>query len=297
MYTEFMKDRVFAVVGGDLRQARLANALAVSGYTVYGVCFDLDVYVSELIIRTDDIKTAIKNSDVTVLPLPVTLDGKTVNSMLSTREIALEDCIRYAKPGSLIVGGMLSDEFRKSAEKMGVNTEDYAKREEFAVLNAVPTAEGAVAIAMAERASTVRGSNCLVTGYGKVGKRLAELLRAMGAKVSVAARKTAVLAEIEAEGMTPIHISEFSQRAGEFEVLFNTVPAVIFGEDILRALKRDCLVIDLASKPGGVDFDMAKRLGIRTVWALSLPGKVAPITAGDIIKDTVLNIIRERRVE
>ncbi|MBE6884467.1 MAG: dipicolinate synthase subunit DpsA [Ruminococcaceae bacterium] len=295
MYIEFMKDCIFAVVGGDLRQARLANALAVSGYTVYGLFFDLDVYVSDKIIRSENIREALEKSNVIVLPLPASLDDKTVNSMLSTREIPLDDCLRYAKPGSILVGGMLSKEFRERAEERGITTEDYAKREEFAVLNAVPTAEGAVAIAMAERAATIRGSKCLVTGYGKVGKRLAALLCAMGANVSVAARKPKDLAEIEANGMSAMHISGLSGGAGDFEVLFNTVPAMIFGEDILRALRRDCLVLDLASKPGGVDFEMAKRLGIHTIWALSLPGKVAPITAGDIMRDTILNILRERR--
>ena len=297
MNKELVKNPVFSVVGGDLRQARLANGLAELGYTVYGLFFDLDVYVSEQLICTDDMREALGKSNVIVLPLPATLDGKTVNSMLSTREIPLDDCIRFAGEGSLITGGMLSEEFRQKAEEKGVCTEDYAKREEFAVLNAVPTAEGAVAIAMAERASTVRGSRCLVAGYGRVGRRLAALLKAMGADVSVAARRAGVLAEAAAEGMAPLQISELSAKAGGFELLFNTVPAMIFTEDILRSLKSDCLVIDLASKPGGVDFETAKQLGVRTVWALSLPGKVAPITAGDIIKDTVLHILTKRRMK
>ena len=85
------------------------------------------------------------------------------------------------------------------------------------------------------------------------------------------------------------------QAAAEADIIFNTVPAVILDKGVLSGLKRDCLVVDLASKPGGVDFETAKELGVQIIWALSLPGKVAPITAGDIIHDTVLNVLRERR--
>ena len=295
MYAEFLDNAVFAVVGGDLRQARLANALAVSRYKVWGIRFNTEVYISDAVMRTDDLERGLSESNVIILPLPATLDGKTVNSVLSAEPPELADCVRFARSDAVILGGMLSEKFAALAEKCGIAAVDYAKREEFAVLNAVPTAEGAVGIAMAERPSVIRGSRCLVAGYGRVGRALASLLQAMGAAVSVSARKPRDLAAIATAGMEPVHISELAGHAGEYEIIFNTVPAMIFGEDILKALRRDCLVIDLASKPGGVDFGMAKRLGLRAVWALSLPGKVAPITAGDIIKDTVLNILRERR--
>ncbi len=295
MYTEFIDNAVFAVVGGDLRQTRLASALAVSGYTVYGVCLGDGEYLSDAVLRTDDLEQALHECNVIILPLPATLDGRTVNSVFGARSIPLADCVRFARSDAVILGGMLSDELMSLAGKCGVAAIDYARRDEFAVLNAVPTAEGAVGIAMAERSSVIRGSRCLVAGYGRVGRALSALLHAMGASVSVSARRPRDLAAIETSGMEPVHISELARRAGEYEVVFNTVPAMIFGEDILRALRRDCLVIDLASKPGGVDLGTAKRLGLRAIWALSLPGKVAPITAGDIIRDTVLNILRERR--
>lgn len=295
MFAKFIDNTVFAVIGGDLRQARLASSLAVSGYTVYGVRFNTETYISDAVIRTDDLEQALHESSVIILPLPATLDGKNVNSVLSQQPVPLADCIRFARSDAVILGGMLTDEFKALAEKCGIVAVDYAQRDEFAVLNAVPTAEGAIGIAMAERSSVIRGSRCLVAGYGRVGKVLAALLHSMGAAVSVAARKPRDLAAIEIAGMEPVHISELAEHAGNFEIVFNTIPTMIFGEDILKSLRRDCLIIDLASKPGGVDLETAKRLSLRTIWALSLPGKVAPITAGDIIKDTILNILYERR--
>ena len=69
---------------------------------------------------------------------------------------------------------------------------------------------------------------------------------------------------------------------------------MIINGSMLRQLREDCLIIDLASKPGGVDFESAKRLGRNVIWALSLPGKTAPLTAGNIIRDTINNILNEQ---
>ena len=162
--------------------------------------------------------------------------------------------------------------------------------------NAVPTAEGAIELAISETPITIRSSNCLVLGYGKVGKVLAHSLQALGAKTHVAARKYADLAFIESHGCHPLTIRETLARLGEFDIIFNTVPALILDADGLKKIPRSTLIIDLASKPGGVDFEVAKELGLRVIWALSLPGRIAPVTAGTIIKDTIINILKELEV-
>lgn len=164
------------------------------------------------------------------------------------------------------------------------------------IANAVPTAEGAIEIAMTETPITIHGSKCLVTGYGKIGKILSKMLCGLGAQTYVEARKYADLAMIEGHGYEPLALGELKSRIGEFDIIFNTVPAMIFDENILKNVKKDALIIDLASKPGGVDFEAAKELGVRVIWALSLPGKVAPTTSGAIIKDTIMNMLKEMEV-
>ena len=62
---------------------------------------------------------------------------------------------------------------------------------------------------------------------------------------------------------------------------------MIFPRRVLAQLKPGCVLIDLASKPGGVDFEAAKELGVHAVQALSLPGKTAPRAAAEIIRDTI----------
>ncbi len=159
--------------------------------------------------------------------------------------------------------------------------------------DAVPTAEGAIAIAVDRLPFTLYGSECIVTGFGRIAKVLVRLLTAFGAHVTVSVRKQSDLAWAKIYGADAVKISGLPKAAKNADVIFNTVPAVLFDKRTLQVLKKDCLVIDLASKPGGVDFDAAKELSLNTVWALSLPGKSAPVSAGAIIKDTIGNILSE----
>lgn len=163
------------------------------------------------------------------------------------------------------------------------------------IANAVPTAEGAIQIAMEELATTIFGLKVLVVGYGRISKVLSRLLRSMGARVTVSARKFSDLAWIEADGFTPAHTNDLGEAMEGSQLIINTVPAAVLNEELLTKVQKGCLLIDLASKPGGIDFSTASRLGLKAIWALSLPGKVAPITAGKIIFDTMQNIERERR--
>lgn len=133
-------------------------------------------------------------------------------------------------------------------------------------------------------------------GYGRIGKILSRMLHGLGANVWVEARKYADLAMIEGHGYEPLSLGELKNVIGEFDIIFNTVPSLILDEALLKRVHPDTLIIDLASKPGGVDFESAKLMGIKVIWALSLPGKISPVTSGIIIKDTIMNIINELEV-
>ncbi|MBO5797518.1 MAG: NAD(P)-binding domain-containing protein, partial [Clostridia bacterium] len=145
---------------------------------------------------------------------------------------------------------------------------------------------------MEELPITLRGARCLVTGYGRVGRALASLLCAMGARVTVAARRCADRAAATTGGCEAVDTAALAE-AGDFDVIFNTVPVQLFDGELLKKLNRSTLLIDLASRPGGVDFSAAAALQMKTVWALSLPGRVAPKTAGEIIKHTLCNMLKE----
>lgn len=140
---------------------------------------------------------------------------------------------------------------------------------------------------------TIHGSKCLVIGNGRIGKILSRMLSCMGADVAVSARKQEDFALIYAAGMRGIDTRNLDGKLETFDLIVNTVPQQILSRALLAQVQEECLIIDLASKPGGVDFDGAQDMGRRAIWALSLPGKVAPVTSADAIRETIYNILKE----
>lgn len=279
------------VVGGDQRQARLAELLAGEGHTVY--TFGLERGGALDGVEARESLAEAGESDCVILPLPAAGEGNTLNAPLAERSYPLEEILAAIGPGPAVCAGRVDGSLSALAAAHGITLHDYAAREEFAVANAVPTAEGALQLAMEELPVTLHGARVLVIGYGRLGKALAPRLGALGARVTVAARKWSDLAWIRAHGWEGEHSGQLKGWLCAYDLIINTVPALILEEDCLSDLKPGCLVLDLASKPGGVDFAAARRLGVAAIWALSLPGKVAPITAGAIVRDTVYHILAE----
>lgn len=284
-------DTTFAVIGGDLRQAHLADLLAADGFSVRTAGFEREAGLSPDVLQLKNVSEAVVRAQCVILPLPFSVDGETVNAPFACAPIALEDVWKAASKGAFVTGGMLTPAVYKEADVRGFTAADYYAEEELAVLNTVPTAEGAIQIALEELPVTLHGSRCLVLGFGRVGKTLCRGLQGLGAEVTGAARSYEDLAWMRTIGCKALHLDALQKEAGTFDAVFNTIPALVLDRDALARLKKDVLVIDLASRPGGVDFEAAKALGVHAVWALSLPGKVAPHTAGRFIQETVLHML------
>lgn len=281
-----------SVIGGDLRQLTLAELLSEDGYDVLVSGFGDDSKSDKYTIENDVKKACL--GDVIILPMPVTADSKTLNAPFNKAKISLSELEEHISPNSLILGGRLNEDFYTLFENH--KCIDYYEREELMIKNAVPTAEGAIELAIAETPITIAKSKCLIIGYGRIGKVLAHHLKAMDAFVTVSARKYQTLAWIDVDGYTAVHNKDLIKNIHSYDVIFNTAPALILDEDILAKINPDTVVIDLASKPGGVDFQKAKDFGLKVIWALSLPGKTAPLTSGRIIKETISNILYEEGV-
>lgn len=284
-------------VGGDLRQIRVINGLAKSGIEV--IVFGFDAKEAEKIEsiakRSSTLQDLVKNAKTIVLPLPYSVDGENVNAPFLSEKIRVSEVVRSMPKGGTILAGKADERLRTMADICGVRVVDYFCREELAVRNAVPTAEGAIQLAMENTPHTLHGSECLIIGNGRIGKLLAKMLGGIGAFVTVAARKKKDLAQIVAFGAEAVPMWELHDYIGKFDIIFNTAPALVLDEGLLERVRKHCLILDLASKPGGVDFSAAERLGVSAIPALSLPGKVAPDTAGDIIRDTILNMLEEMK--
>ena len=268
-----------SVIGGDLRSIKLIELLSQENKKVYTYGFELSEELSneKNIIRCSNYKEAISKSKLIISPIPFSSDRKNLLMTFSDEKISIEDFLNNVEE-KIVIGGNFSEDVRKKFESKKVQYIDLIKREEFSVLNAISTAEGTIEIIIRETGRTIHGSNILIMGFGRVGKVLANKLYGMGAKVYCEARKNEDIAWIKAYGYNPIELKELSQNLGNFEI---------------NLVKKDVLLIDLASNPGGIDRKSAKEKKLKLIWALSLPGKVAPITSAEFIKETLDNVLEE----
>lgn len=290
-----MSDKKFAIIGGDMRNAIIAELLQAEDYDVKLYGFG-NYNHSINVARTNNLHTAIDHSDVIIGPVPCSIDNITLNAPFSDCVISVVNIFESLKKNQLFLAGHISDKIKQLTMNYNTNIIDFLDREELAVLNAIPTAEGAIQVAMEELPITINGSNSLVLGYGRIGKILCKMLSGLGSNVHACARKPHDIAWIKSNGHVPVHFNNLNKSLNSIDVVFNTVPSLILDKQKLVKIKKDCLVIDLASKPGGVDIEAAKNIGIKSIWALSLPGKVAPYSAAMAIKETILNILDELEV-
>lgn len=276
----------FTFVGGDLRLGAAHEYIKSLGYMS-------DTFLSEKAesVSKKDKCVIFPLSEVYVLPLPVTNDKININAPLSDLSLSFKDFFIMLPDNAIVFGGMIPDEIKALAKEYSVTMLDYYSSEELQIKNSVPTAEGAIEIALREMPVTLYKTKSLIIGSGRITKATAPLLSAFKSLVTIASRNPDSLLWNEIFGFNTINTSNISESVGDYDLIINTAPEKILTGNILSRLKKDCLVIDLASRPGGVDMEEASRLGVRVIWALGLPGKCAPVSAGHIIGSTVLNML------
>lgn len=285
----------FAVIGGDLRIIKLVKMLADDGNTVY--TYGLEK-AEELKNHTNIIfceklsKTISENVEIVIGPIPLSSNGVSINAPFGEKEISIRELMHYLNAKILIAGSITPDVYDMANDEY-IEIIDIMKREELAVLNTISTAEGTIEIAIANTNKIIHGSNILILGFGRIGKVLARKMAGLSAKVTCAARKDEDLAWIKAYGHRATNINFLGENLSQYDIIINTVPNLILTQERMQYIKNDCLLIDLASNPGGIDKKSAKDRNLKLIWALALPGKVAPVTTAEFIKDTVYNILKE----
>ncbi len=284
----------FAIIGGDLRIIKLAEMLSKEDNEiyVYGLEKAEDLRDNPNIKQCDTIKKAIQNVEIVIGPIPFSSNGNTINMPFSDKEVTIREMMHVINAKVFIAGGITPEVYGMANDEY-IEIIDIMKREELAVLNTIATAEGTIQIAIENTNKILHGSEVLVLGFGRIGKVLARKLAGLSAKVTCAARKDEDLAWIQAYGHKATNINTIGENLNQYDIIINTVPHMILTEKRLKYVKNDCLLIDLASNPGGIDKKAVKDNKLKFVWALSLPGKVAPITSAEFIKDTIYNIVKE----
>ncbi len=265
----------FAIIGGDLRIIKLAKMLADEGNTVYtyGLEKAEELKNNENIIFSEKLSKAIpEDVEVVIGPIPFSSNGVNINAPFSKLEISIRELVHYLNAKILIAGSIMPEVYNLTNDEY-VEIIDIMKREELAVLNTVSTAEGTIEIAIANTNRIIHGSKVLILGFGRIGKVLARKMAGLAAKVTCAARKDEDLAWIRAYGHNETNINTIGENLGEFDIIINTVPHLILNKERLQYVKGDCLLIDLASNPGGIDKKEAKERNLKLIWALALPRK------------------------
>ncbi len=284
----------FTVIGGDMRMVALVSALENEGHEVCTYALEK---APDGMIKCCGLTAELAScgADCIILPLPVLNSRGTLNAPYSAFSHDIQTIIRQLPKDSIVCAGKPDERLKHLAAELSIDLVDYFEREELVALNALATAEGAISVLLRNSPITVWESSMLIIGAGRIGKMLAERLRALGAYVTVSARKASDMAYIRAMGCNALDTRTLCEELSQFDTVINTVPALVLDKEKLGHLKSDVLLIDLASSPGGFDFEAARELDLNTLWVLGLPAETAPITAGKIIKETVLNIIEERR--
>lgn len=277
------------IIGGDIRQLYISYYLESLGYEIY--LYGLPATVKKC---EPKIKDAIKKADAVIFPLPISKDGKRIYSIVPVKE-TLDEIINFIDADKIVFAGMVDRGIKTKLSNRNIKIYDYFEREDVTVMNTVPTVQGILKVIIDNVDYTIHSCKCAVFGYGRVARVTADTLKSLGADVTICARKSGDLASARINGMKGCFVSDFKDIAAKYNIIINTVPSQIIDRTILSSLKSDCLIIDVASAPYGTDFAAANELGIKALQCPSLPGKVAPKSAGKIIADGILNIIKEER--
>ena len=274
------------IIGGDLRIIRLAEILSKDKYLIYTYGFDKYDFLNENILKCGNIQEVCNNCEKIISGVPFSKDGKYLEAPFSNEKISINNLLNTIQNKTLIAGKINNIE---EINNYNLKIIDLLEIEELTILNVIPTVEGAIKIAIEETEFTLNEANCLILGFGRIGKLLAKELQIFGTKVYLEARKQSDLAWIKALGYIPVDLKDLNNVLNNsFDIIFNTIPAIILDEDKINILKETKpLIIELASKPGGVDLNIANNYGIRVINAQGLPGKVAPLTSAKNIKRVI----------
>ncbi len=281
-----------AVIGGDHRAVYVAEELLSQGAMVRLV--GLENLADSGVQTVDDVAAGVQGADAVIFPLPgVSDDGEieTPGEPLSLRE---ED-LTSLPVGTPVFTGFARKRVSDIAGRLGLKLVEVAKRDDFAILNSIPSAEGAIQMAMEHLATTIHSSSTFILGFGRVGSTLARALIGMGAKVTIVARDAAQRARALEMGCRALDFGQLPSSIGEADLVFNTVPALVLNARMLKCTRTDVVIIDVASKPGGTDFETAARLQRLALLAPSLPGRVAPKTAGRILGRVIADLLVQEK--
>lgn len=286
------------LLGGDARQLEVIRKLGELDASVTVCGFDGLHSSLDGAVHAEFNETLFEGADALLLPAVGTDDHGLIHAVFSDRELKLTDA-HFAKlpQHCTVYTGMAKPYLRQLCEARGLPLVELFDRDDVAIYNSIPTAEGALMLAIQNTDITIHGSSSMVLGLGRTGLTMARTLQGLGAKVKVGVRRSEHYARAYEMGFEPFYMGSLLQNVGSIDLLFNTIPTMIVTAQIIANLPSRAVIIDLASKPGGTDFRFAEKRGIKAMLAPGLPGIVAPKTAGRIIADCLSQLIMDDMIK
>ncbi len=262
----------FCIIGGDLRNFFLAQLLSKEKQEVKLYGFDK----LENFKECEKYDKMMDSSDIIILPIPFSKDSKYVNMPFSNTYIPIKEIV-YHLENKIIFVGNIHQELKEELHRKNSQVIDFMQKEEFAVLNAIPTAEATIEIILKNTKKILQNSNCLIMGFGRIGKVLAHKLKGLSAKITcmtTSEEETAWAIVYGYETLTIKNMQNNCTKLKQYDIIINTIPKGIFKEE-LKEIRKETLLIDLSSKPYGIDRKIVEQEKINFIEALGLPRKIS----------------------
>ena len=281
------------IFGGDRRQFYMAKSFLRQGYSVATYCLtDPIQHLNHY--ETHTLSELFDKCRVLIGPVPMTRDKASVLAKTERADLTIAHVSYLLKPKHVFIAGNIPSLISDLCNPKGISTFDLMRDDKITILNAIATAEGTIMEAIASSKINLHGSKCLVIGYGRCAKVLAQKLKALDAQVTIAARSGEALSFANSFGHHILPLTKLKSILPSCDYIFNTVPALILDRDYLDLVNPEVTIIDIASAPGGVDFDYAMELKLNAKLCLGLPGKVAPKASADILVTEIISFLKER---
>ncbi|WP_085992579.1 dipicolinate synthase subunit DpsA [Oceanobacillus senegalensis] len=280
------------VMGGDNRYVEVIKKLASSNISVFLTGFNQLSFEDSHVNHCEIEEIDFSKMDAILLPVAGTdLEGN-IEAVYTDKTVKLsEEMLKKTPQHCVIYTGIANDYLQNIANTTNRKLVRLFTRDDIAIYNSIPTSEATLQLAIEETDVTIHGSNVIILGFGRVGLTIARNFASLGANVTVSARKPEHFARISEMGLKSIPTDNLNKIISQMDICINTIPYQIIDSEVIDKMKSSSLIIDLASKPGGTDFEYASQQGIKAIHALGLPGKTAPKTAGEIIGTVLLEIL------
>lgn len=283
-----------SVIGGDLITVKLVNLISKNHkVVVFGLEYADELRNNSNIIFADNLENAINESKVIIAPIPLSVKSEYITTVFSKEKIKAEE-FKSLLHNKILIAGDIWDETKRQLEEQGTKCFDILTSNTLKISNSIITAEGVLGIAIQETSTSIHGLDVLVLGFGRTGKMISRVFDALGAKVAVEARKEEDLAWIDAHNYEKIDLKDLDKFLGKFDLVINTIPASVLDNEKLKLFKKGSVLINLPTiTETKIDINEANKLGVKYIWASSLPQLVAPITYAETIRNIIFKYLEE----